>query len=174
MFDTDRLPEATIYEILANRRRRETLRNLAPDGGPLSLRTLSEEIAARETGESPPPRATRESVYNSLHQTHLPRLDDLGIVSYDREARTVSLAKRARHVNAHMEVRTEHGPTWSEIYRTLGVLGLTTVVAAEASVPLIGAVEALLWATVALLALLVATVAQLWSNRWYLQQLLDA
>ena len=159
------------------RKRRSTRSWRTDDGarrssGSHPLRTLSEEIAARETGESPPPRATRESVYNSLHQTHLPRLDDLGIVRYDREARTVSLAKRARHVNAHMEIRTEHGPTWSEIYRTLGVVGLTTVVAAEAAVPIVGAVEPLVWATLFLCTLLLATVAQLWSNRWYLRQVL--
>jgi len=168
MFRRNSLPEGEIHEILANQRRRATIRHLSVtrEGGRTSLRELSETIAARETGESPPPRTTRESVYNSLHQTHLPKLEELGVVTYDREAREVQLRERARDVNRYMEVRTEHGLTWSEIYRTIGVVGLTVVVLALAEVPPASWVTPLLWATGFLLVFVITTSYQLWVNRW--------
>lgn len=174
MFRRNSLSEGEIYEVLANRRRRETLRNLsdARDGGPISLQELSERIAAQETGESPPPRTTRESVYNSLHQTHLPKLEELGVVVYDRDAREVGLHDRARDVNRYMEVRTDRGFTWSEIYRTIGVAGLTVVVAALADVSPVDWIDPLLWASGFLLAFVVATSYQLWTNRGYVVQAL--
>jgi hypothetical protein len=174
MFRSETLPEGEIFEILANRRRRETIRHLSvdADGRARSLKRLSEEIATRETGQSPPPRAVRESVYNSLHQTHLPKLEELGVVTYDREAREVRLRERARDVNVYMEVITDYGVTWSEVYRTLGVVALTVVVAALAEIPWVGAVDPLLWATGFLILFVVATSYQLWSNRWYLVRLL--
>lgn len=174
MFRSNSLSEGEIYEILANRRRRETIRHLSltPEGGPISLRELSETIATRETDESPPPRTARESVYNSLHQTHLPKLEELGVVTYDRETREVRLRERARDVNLYMEVITEHGLTWSEIYRTIGVIGLTIVVAALAGVPPFEWLAPLLWATGFLLVFVITTTYQLWLNRWYVVQAL--
>jgi DNA-binding transcriptional ArsR family regulator len=172
MFRAHSLPEAEVYEILANRRRRETIRHLSErvDGARLSLRDLSEAIAVHETGDAPPPRAIRESVYNSLHQTHLPKLEELGVVDYDREERIVTLRERARDVNIYMGVVTRYGLTWSEIYRTLGVVALTVVVAALAEVPVVGSVAPLAWTTAFLLAFVVATSYQLWSNRWRLKR----
>ena len=174
MFRAEILPEAEIYEILANPRRRETLRHLTDVAGgrSVSLRELSSAIAAYETGESPPPRAARESVYNSLHQTHLPKLDELGVVRYDRDARAVDLCENARAVDRYMEVFTPYGLTWSEYYRTLGIAALVTVVASLASVPVVESIDPLLWASGFLVLFALSTVYQLWSVRWYLRQAL--
>lgn len=168
MFRTHTIPEGEIYEILANRRRRETIKHLtvSAGSGPVSLHDLSREVAARETGESPPPSGVRESVYNSLHQTHLPKLHELGIVRYDREERTVQLRERARDVDRYMEVVTGYGVTWSEIYRTLGVLSLSVVLAALTDVPVVSSVDPLLWSSLFLTAFAITIGTQLWSNRW--------
>ena len=176
MLRTDTLPEATIHEILANPRRRETIRHLTVEasGEATTLRALSEEIATRETGESPPPRSTRESVYNSLHQTHLPKLEELGVVRYDREAREVYPSERARDVDQYMRVVTSHGITWTELYRSLGVASLTLVVCSLTDVPVLGAVDPLLWATGSLALFAFFGTYQLWSNRWYIRQALRA
>jgi len=169
MFRRNSLSEGEIYEVLANRRRREAIRNLsvASDGGSVSLQELSVRIAERETGESPPPRTVRESVYNSLHQSHLPKLEALGVVVYDRDEREVRLHDRARDVNRYMELRTDYGFTWSEVYRSIGVAGLTVVVGALGGVPPLDWIAPILWASGFLLAFVVATSYQLWTNRWY-------
>ncbi|MFC4249265.1 hypothetical protein ACFOZ7_20425 [Natribaculum luteum] len=173
MFRTNVLPEGEIYDVLANSRRRETLRYLTDSSaGSITLRELSVAIAADETGQSPPPKRVRESVYNSLHQTHLPKLDELGVVTYNRDSRTVTLRERAREVDRYMEVLTRYGVTWSELYRSLGVVSLLVVVAALLEVPFVSAVDPLLW-TSGFLALFAGVIAsQLWSNRWYVLQAL--
>lgn len=172
LFRTETLSEGTIYEILANRRRRETIRHLTIEasGEPTSLRTLSEKIATSETGESPPPSSARESVYNSLHQTHLPKLEELGVVRYDRDAREVYPSERARDVDQYMEVVTSHGITWGELYRSLGVASLTLVVWSLVGLPVVSAVDPLLWASGSLALFAVLVTYQLWSNRWYIRQ----
>jgi hypothetical protein len=88
------LDEGDIHDVLRNERRRHTLELLRDNGETSSVRDLSEEVAALETGESPPPRNIRQSVYVSLHQTHLPKLDDLGIAVYDADAYRDSIADR--------------------------------------------------------------------------------
>lgn len=174
MLRRDTLPEAEIYETLANDRRRETIRQLTttPSDDTISLRELSEIVAARETGESPPPRSIRESVYNSLHQTHLPKLEELGVVRYDRDAREIRVRQRARTLDLYMEVVTVRGFSWSEIYRTLGVVALTLVVATRTNVPFLEIIDPLIVATVFLCVFVVVISYQLWSNRWYVARAL--
>lgn len=160
-----RLDECDVHQVLSNARRRETLRLLTRGSGTMSLRELSELVAAVETGETPAPRNVREAVYNSLHQLHLPRLDELDVLSYDADRKHVALLDGARDVTIYMEVVTPQGITWAEFYRGLGVLGLTAVVASTASVPGIDRLPPLLWAS-GFLALYAGTTAyQLWTHR---------
>lgn len=171
MFRNEPIPEEQIYELLANRRRRETVQYLTASSSTcVTIRELSEVIATRETGTVPPPQEVRESVYNSLHQTHLPKLDELGVVTYDRAEREIRLHGHARNVDQYMGVRTRYGVTWTEIYRTLGVVSLTVVVTALAEVPLVGSIDPLLWSIGFLLVFIFVISCQLWSNRWYLMQ----
>lgn len=164
------LPESEIYEILSNRRRRATIQQLTAGAYPttVSLHELSEAVAAAEAGTSPPPRALRESVYSSLHQTHLPKLEELGVVRYDRETAEVSLQPRARDVNVYMSVATPYGITWDEYYRALAAVALTLVVGSLAGLPFVSAVDPLLWASGSLFVLAVSVSAQLWAARWYI------
>ncbi|MCU4802368.1 hypothetical protein OB920_18485 [Halobacteria archaeon HArc-gm2] len=89
------------YDLLQNRRRRWVIELLATaDGGPkqLDLLGLSKEVAAGEN-EKPIPELTdteRKRVYVSLYQTHLPRLDQAGIVDFDHEQGTVTLRSDGR------------------------------------------------------------------------------
>ena len=160
-----------VYEILANARRRGTIKHLtgAAAGRVVSLRDLSAAIATEETGQSPPPRSCRESVYNSLHQTHLPKLEELGVIEYDRGTRSVRILGSAREVDRYLEL-TPYGSTWGEYYRSLGIGSLVAVVASLAEVPVVAAVDPLLWASGALGLFALSVVYQLWSIRWYLRQ----
>jgi hypothetical protein len=149
----DSLDAGQIHDILRNDRRRLAIGCLREFGGSMSVRDLSEEVATRETGEAPAPRDKRRSVYVSLHQTHLPKLDDLGIVDYDTETKEVSLRDRAAEITTYMEVVPRYGITWAEYYLVLGVLGFGTVLAASLGTPLLGALGAPAVAAVYLLLL---------------------
>jgi hypothetical protein len=162
------LSECEIHQILSNPRRRAVLEHLGCTPGAVSVRDLSEAIAATETEQSPAPTRVRESVYTSLHQTHLPKLHQLGIVYYDRERSEILPLEGVRAIDPYMEVVTNWGVTWSEYYRALGVLGLTVVVAALASVPLVSLVDPLLWASGFLALFALGSAYQLWTDRYAL------
>lgn len=171
---TDQIEPETAHEILRNQRRRQVIEQLGNHYDPVSLRELSERIAERESGQTPAPRDLRESVYNSLRQTHLPKLDDMGIIEYDSDRKTVELLASASDVQVYMEVVTSYGVSWADYYRTLGVVGLLLVVVSAADVAVVAEVPPLAWATVFLFVFGVSAAYQLWSRRWvYLRQLLS-
>jgi len=168
------LSEKQIHNVLRNNRRRKVLQQLQRNVGTLTVRELSEAIAEAETGKSPPPRNIRDSVYNSLNQTHLPKLDALGILEYDQHRKTVSVQPGARQVSLYMEVVTPYGITWAEYYQLLLLTALLAVIAAEIGAPLFSAISPLLVCSLFLVVLGGSTAYRLWSRRWvYLQHLLS-
>lgn len=165
MFNQAMLPEVEVYSVLSNARRREVLTELWKQPESMSLRDLSERIATTESGERPAPRALRGSVYNALHQTHLPKLDSLGLVVYDPNRKTVRVCSQAGQLNRYMDVTTRIGVTWGEYYRALGVVGLVVTVGSLAAVPLLSTVDPLIPATACLLLFAGSTIYQLYAGR---------
>lgn len=135
----DGLKRTDIHDVLRNDRRRRVLSYLRDSETPVSVRDLSEHIATIESGESPAPRNVRQSVYVSLHQTHLPKLDDLGIVDCE-STDGVTLAQHADEVTVYLEVVPKHGLSWGEYYLGLGVLGAFVQIASVAGVPIVAGV----------------------------------
>lgn len=144
------LEPVEIHEVLSNERRQLILEFLGQADGPLSARDLSEKIAAAETDESPPPTNIRQSAYVSLHQTHLPKLDELGIVNYDQSAKTVELNDRAHRINEYRATNPSDERPWTELYLSIAVLGLLAVAAAEAGAPVVTGIGSLSLATAAI------------------------
>ena len=157
MFQKPTLAESDIYYLLSNSRRRETLAHLWKHRTEVTLRELSEEIASAESGETPAPRALRESVYNALHQTHLPKLAEFGLVEYNPDRKLVSPSAEGRHLRRYMDTVTPAGITGGEYYRGLGITGLFAVVASHADLPVFGTVDPLLLATGTLTLFAVST-----------------
>jgi hypothetical protein len=166
--------EGVVHDILRNDRRRNAIKYLQENVGEAELRDLSEAIAEMETGESPPPRNIRDSVYNSLHQSHLPKLDQKGFIDYDRDRKTIELTDRVRHLDVYMEVVNRYGVTWASYYRGLATVALFVIVLTQIDVPVLASVDPLLVASVFLGGVAVSTAVQLWSRRWlYLNRLMD-
>jgi len=89
----DTAPDADVnrdalFEALASPRRRYALRitGILDDqfGGATALRTLADAVAARECRVAIEDLGDqqRKRVFVSLYQTHLPKLDDLGLVDW--------------------------------------------------------------------------------------------
>jgi hypothetical protein len=155
------LAAVDIHDVLSNERRRMVLSILhEEDTRSTTARDLSERIAEMETGQSPPPRNIRQSAYVSLHQTHLPKLDELGIIDYDESAKTVTLTDRARQVSVYMETVPRYGISWSEYYIGVSAIGLLLAVAAWIGVPVIASVGAGTWATLVLTLVVVSATYQ--------------
>ena len=86
---TTELTESECLALLADRRRRIIVRTLHDVGAALSLDELAERITDRE--HERPTADDRRTVRLALTHNHLPRLEDYGVVSFDRDKRTVSL-----------------------------------------------------------------------------------
>lgn len=109
-----------LFELISNARRRFVLSRVSRGDGPVELSVLAEELAAWEndtTVERLPAQA-RKSVYVSLYQTHVPKLDDAGLVEYDVDSGTVSLSEDADVLDRHLAPSTDR-PRWYVYYTAL-------------------------------------------------------
>ena len=133
----DELSASEIHDVLRNRRRRLVLERLRTTGAPEAVSDLAEHIGGVEAGESPPPRNVRQSVYVSLHQTHLPKLDELAIVDYDPDGKVVQLAANAAHLDAYLNVGDADADAGLNpgYYAGLGLVGGAAVASTAAGVP---------------------------------------
>ena len=100
------------------------------DGRQVDLRTLVDSVSAWEY-DSPAEDLSwkeRKRVYTALRQSHLPKLDDAGVVDYDQSRGTVSLTEDAREVQMYLEYVPAHDIPWSQYYVGLtGVAGTLTL-----------------------------------------------
>jgi hypothetical protein len=123
-----------VFDVLRNRRRQWLIQYLRRnDGdGPFELGELVEHVAARETGTTRAEitAAERKRVYNALRQTHLPKLDDAGMVTYDREANRIEFAAATRDAHRYLERAPGTDVPWHRWYLGLSV-AVTAVIAAH-------------------------------------------
>lgn len=90
------LSRDTIHELLADERRRIALACLH-EHGPLVLPDLADEVARHEHG-SPLPQIPEDDVlcvYLSLWHSHVPKLSEAAVVSYDQDRDLVALGANA-------------------------------------------------------------------------------
>lgn len=116
-----------IHDVLQNDRRRKALSYLLDNEGATSLRQMSENIAGDESGEDPPPRNKRNSVYISLHQSHLPKLDKVGIVEYDDSSKDVKLRNEVERIIPYLSPARKSISIQPHTYLLLGIGGALSV-----------------------------------------------
>ncbi|SFG34898.1 hypothetical protein SAMN04488063_1764 [Halopelagius inordinatus] len=124
-----RLTKDDIFSVLSNRRRRLVLHHLHRGSGTVSVRELSKQVAAWENGVEMEDLTykQRKRVYTSLHQTHLPKLDDEGVVVYDRDGGSVNLTDRAAELEPYLQVQSEPVASWPLYYLALSGLSVLVV-----------------------------------------------
>lgn len=81
----ERLEEGRIYDVLSNERRRICVRRIA-ERDPVAVQRLADELAAAFV-DGAVGQSVSCSVYVSLVQTHLPKLDRYGVVDYDEDGK---------------------------------------------------------------------------------------
>ena len=103
--------------ILGNDRRMLLLKFLQNNNGKAELREIVEFIAENEGQNN---RKHRKSVYVSLLQTHIPKMERAGIIKFDHN--TVTLLRVPEDVDVYMEVVSKHDISWSTFYSGVSVL----------------------------------------------------
>lgn len=122
-----------VFSVLSNHRRRHTIRYLTRNGdGPVQIRDLAAHVAACENDVAVQEVTYKERkrVYTSLHQLHLGKMDDLGIVRYDRDRGVVEPTDETDRYEAHLTAVTDDGTRWSEVSLAAAVSCVAAVAAA--------------------------------------------
>ncbi|GAA0506281.1 hypothetical protein SAMN04488066_101150 [Halorubrum aquaticum] len=156
------LPRETVFEILRNERRRHVLRYLkAHDGGPVAFGDLVEYVAARENDTTAEDLTSvqRKRVYAGLTQTHLPMLEDRGVIHYDSETGRVELTARARQVEFYLEPVPESRIPWSYYFLGLSLIGVAALVMEALALPPFDSISVVLLLGLIVLAFLISSAA---------------
>lgn len=126
----------TVFSVLRNRRRRYALHHLKQREGAVSVSDLAEQVAAWETETSlhEVDPADRRRAYISLIQTHLPAMENAGMVRFDEDATEVTLTEAATGVDVYVERVPERDLRWSEYYLGLAAFGGIFLLAAHLNV----------------------------------------
>jgi hypothetical protein len=87
-----------IFHLLSTTRRQEAIRYLLETGGQVGLPKLARHIAAleHETSVEDVTQAQYQRIYIPLYQSHLPKLDEAGVIRYDS---TVGLVEPTTQLN---------------------------------------------------------------------------
>lgn len=130
------------YHLLQNRRRRTVIRYVAEHGESVDIGTLSEHLVRQETDE-PISSQERHRVYVALYQTHLPKLDEYGVVEYDKDRGVVRPTPLVSVLRTRMEADTstvDRRRRWASI-----AAGTLVAFAALAAVVSLGAGPPNVW-----------------------------
>lgn len=114
-----------IFGVLQNERRRLILRYLDEHDGETAIGDLAEHVAAIENDI---PRAElrskqRKRVYISLYQSHLPKLDDAGAVTYDQDRGTVEEGPAIEEFQKVLRRQDDVEPESSELRTGVSLAG---------------------------------------------------
>ncbi|MFC7213239.1 ArsR family transcriptional regulator [Saliphagus sp. GCM10025334] len=170
--DTDEtLSKDVIFELLKNRRRREVLAYLLEAEETVTLGELAEQIAAWEndTDVNALSSDQRKRVYVALYQTHLPKMDDAGIVDYDQDRGLITLADNADLLVMYLDTDTHRRERWDRWYAAMSVVGAVVLAAGLLGVPGISAIPLSALAGVIVAAFLAVSFVHVFVNHRFQQ-----
>lgn len=143
----EHLSKDVIFELLKNRRRREVLQYLLEADDTVTLGELAEQIAAWENDIDINALSSdqRKRVYVALYQTHLPKMDDAGIVDYDQDRGLITLSDNADLLMMYLDTDNHRQDRWDRWYAGASILGLLGISAAllVSAIPTIGVAVAI-------------------------------
>lgn len=143
-----------IFEVLSNSRRRRLIYLLYHAGGEGDLRDLAREIASAEQ-DTPADEDQYKRLYISLYQTHVPKLEEYGIVEYNSDTKQVTLTDRVDQVISIFHEQDKQRRWW-RYYAGLAALSVGGLLVYWAAFPTNQTVSILVaFVPIALLAALV-------------------
>lgn len=158
------LTKGEIFDLLKNSRRRSTITYLREHGGSAKLDELAEHIAADENDTTVRQLSSdqRKRVYIGLYQCHLPKMDKLGVVEYDKNRGTVELQESVGQLLQYMELSNEdvEEDTPGRLIPGIAVLVVAIVSIGTLGVGPLSAVPNAGWTLLSILGILVIVFLQ--------------
>lgn len=144
---TTELSRDKIFHILQTPRRRYILRYLQDQEGSIQMRDVAEQVAAWENDTTVQALSSkkRQRVYIPLYQTHLPKLDEEGIIKYDQSRGTVERTEVANQFDQYLTTddpdttddnEIDDQIPWESYYFGVSLLSTLLLVASFVGVPL--------------------------------------
>lgn len=160
---SDALEESEIFHILGNDRRREIVQLLARRSERVDVSDVATAIADLESDSSAVPNNLYKSVYVSLQQTHLPQLEEDGVIEYDTDEKTIEPGPTFEEVRQYVADGDDDRRQIIQIHLLISVLGLVFVALAGTDLPVFSDADAVLWSLLALLAVATSSLYDLLS-----------
>lgn len=135
--EQSQLPLDIVFEILKNRRRRRVLHYLKEgETDSVDLGSLAEHVAALENDKSVAALTSgeRKRVYVGLYQCHLPKMNDAGVVDFDRNRGTIELGENADQLDEYLGVDTDAERPWPQYYLGITLVGAGLFLIGQAGV----------------------------------------
>lgn len=130
-----RLSKDDTFHILQNERRRRVLQYLSDTESAVDMRDIAEQVAAWEHDTTVQQLTSdqRQRVYIALYQSHLPKLADFGLITYNRSRGVVERTPLADQIAWYLdeenaaEERTDSRDDWVRYYVGVTVLSLLLI-----------------------------------------------
>jgi hypothetical protein len=155
------LTKGEIFDLLKNRRRRTVIRYLRENDGYAELNDLAEYIAAKENDIDVRQLSSdqRKRVYIGLYQCHLPKMDSLGVIDYDKDRGTIELQASVTQLLEYMDLDQERDDETDEPAEVWAIPAVAGCVVAVVTVGALGlgplaAVPAVAWTLLSVVGIL--------------------
>lgn len=160
------LSQDTIFDILSSSRRRYVLYYLRQAEGPVELTALADHVAAWENQTEIENLTDREKkrVYVSIYQTHIPKLDQAGVVSWDRDTGTVSLSDEAYRIEDYLHEPSQQ-IAWYKVFLAYAAVSFILLALVVANVGIFGAIPEVIAAMVVVGFLAISAIQYLYYRR---------
>ncbi|NGM71231.1 helix-turn-helix transcriptional regulator [Natronolimnobius sp. AArcel1] len=160
---SESLAESEVFHILGNDRRRAIVQLLARESAQIDVSDVATEIAETESDSASVPNNLYKSVYVSLQQTHLPQLEEDGVIEYDSDAKTIQAGPNFDDVLAYINGHTDDPSTFLQLHFAACVLGLAVIALIGLDIPLLSSIDPVLWSVGVLLAVAASSLYRLLS-----------
>lgn len=155
-----------IFEILANQRRRFVLHYLKQNDSPVDLDKLAEQVAAWETDNNGSVKYhERKRVYTALQQEHLPRMDNAGVISFDKNRGTIEASQDLDAYSVYLEVVSNSWMRDGTLYTLLSALGIVVVAGLYFDLSPITLFSELVWAGIFVAVFAIISILHLLTSR---------
>lgn len=156
--DTE-LSRDEMFDILSSSRRRYTLYYLRQQDQPVQLTDLAEELAAWENDTTVADLSSqaRKRVYVSLYQTHAPKLQEAGLITYDTDTGEISLREDAPEVEPFIS-NGDDDIEWFRYYGAVALLNALLLVGVVVGIPPFTALTPIALGTVVISSFLLLSI----------------
>jgi hypothetical protein len=102
------LSKDELFHLLQNQRRRRVLLYLQSTDSEVNMRDVAEQVAAWENDTTVEALSSdeRQRVYIALYQSHLPKLDDANVLSYNQQRGIVERTPLADQLDTYLNIDT--------------------------------------------------------------------